>query len=156
MAGRRPVSSAVVPSRKRGRPTAAVFSPEDAAQLLAVSPAMVRRALALGASSFFPGAKEQDGDWTIPERDLRALLGPGLPPLLTVKAFAQLISKSADWVYDLVQRGVIRKREICGSIRIPSDEYWRLPAQMPAAIPARPFSFLPRGQSVTSAEEVEG
>lgn len=125
----------------RGRPRAQPWDAQRVADLLGVPVARVRRACASAPRLFFPGAFEQAGEWLIPERDVRALVGPGLPQLLRIREFADLVGLSVPWVYELVHLGVVAHRRVLGQIRIPATAYWELPEGRPANLPARPSSF---------------
>lgn len=129
--------------RSVGRPVGRVFLAEEVAGLLSHSAERVVRALELAAGSFFPHAwkDKEDGVWRIPEGDVRRLLGPGLPRLFPVPEFAELIGYSADYVYELVELGVVPHRKVLGHIRISADTYFGLPAERPAAVRARPSFF---------------
>ena len=126
---------------RRGRPAAAVYAPEDVAQLMGVPVAWVLRALDQAAPVFFPGAFRDGSQWQVPERVLRGLLGPGLPQLFTVADFAALIGFSVPWVYELIDIGVIECRTVFGHKRVPSTAYWSLPAARPAGVGVRPHFF---------------
>jgi hypothetical protein len=129
------------PARRRGRPAARVFSPAEAAELLNAPESRVLASLEIAAPSFFPNARRKGDSWEIPERDLRALVGPELPQLLTVEEFATLTRLSLRQVYRLIQCGVVKHRRLLGYYRIPEAAYWELPAEMPADVPARPQDF---------------
>lgn len=129
------------PKRGRGRPAARLFSLEEAADLLGIDAPWLLRALATAARSFFSGAFQRDGQWWIPERDMKALLGPGLPRLFSVNDFAQLIGEKPDTVRSWIDAGVITPRRVMGRIKIPETVYYTLPAARPAALPPRPVFF---------------
>jgi hypothetical protein len=131
-------------AKKRcGRPSGAVlaWTVQQVADLLGVPEARVQRACALSPRTFFAGAFQRDGEWRIPERDVRALVGPDLPRLLKVAEFADLIGLSAQWIYELVALGTIPHRRVLGHVRIPATAYWELPEGRPPEMPARPLSF---------------
>ena len=127
----------------RGRPSGAVLAwdVQRVADLLGIPEARVERACALSPRLFFPGAFQQGEEWRIPERDVRALVGPDLPRLLKVAEFADLIGLSAQWIYELVALGTIPHRRVLGHVRIPATAYWELPEGRPPEVPARPLSF---------------
>lgn len=136
---------------------ARVFSLDEVAEMLSVEARWLRNAMEKAAPVFFPGARQDPKDqsvWRIPERDLRAFLGPQerLWRLYTVSDFAQLISVNQDTLRTWLSCGVVPKwdpkqpgkpgwRKIAGHIRISAGVYWTLPAEMPACVPARPSFF---------------
>jgi hypothetical protein len=126
-----------------GRPSGAVlaWNVQRVADLLGVPESRVERACALSPRLFFPGAFQRDGAWLIPERDVRALVGPELPRLLKVSEFADLIGLSVPWIYELIALDVIPHRRVLGHVRIPATAYWELPEGRPPEMPARPLSF---------------
>jgi hypothetical protein len=111
------------------------------ADLIGVPEARVQRACALSPRLFFPGAFQRDGEWMIPERDVKALVGPDLPRLLKVSEFADLIGLSVPWVYQLIGLAIIPHRRVLGKVRVPATAYWTLPEGRPPEMPARPSSF---------------
>lgn len=127
----------------RGRRSGAVLAwgVQRVADLLGVPESRVQRACALSPRLFFPGAFQRDGEWQIPERDVRALVGPDLPRLLKVAEFAGLIGLSVPWIYELIALDVIPHRRVLGHVRIPATAYWTLPEGRPPELPARPLSF---------------
>jgi hypothetical protein len=125
----------------RGRPRSMPWDAQRVADLLGVPAARVKRACAATPRIFFPGAFEEKGEWMIPERDVRALVGPGLPQLLRIREFADLVGLSVPWVYELVHLGIIAHRRVLGQIRIPATAYWDIPEARPGNLPARPSSF---------------
>lgn len=127
--------SAVAPLKKGGRPPGKTFSPEEVADLLAVPPERVVRALEFHPRSFFPGAWKGSEGWIIPEREVKALLGPSLPRFVKVKTFAELLDFSLAWVYELIKTGIISKRDMLGEMRISLDEIWKIPAERPWELP---------------------
>lgn len=143
MARPTPAQQPATAKKGRGRPSGAVLAWDVArvADLLGVPEARVQRACALSAPTFFPGAFQRDGEWKIPERDVRMLVGPDLPRLLKVAEFADLIGLSAQWIYELIALGTIPHRRVLGHVRIPATAYWELPEGRPPEMPARPHSF---------------
>lgn len=131
------------PAARRGRPVAPVYSVAEVALITASSEAKVTAALDLDKSrlSFFPGAWRENDAWRIPERDVRKLVGPGLPRLLSVAEFAALTPWRVQWIYTLIKKGVLASRDVLGQVCIPETAYWALPAERPACLPARPLSF---------------
>lgn len=126
---------------KRGRPRVQPYSVAEVAELLDVDPAQVERALGSRfRKDFFPHAFERDGAWWIPPRDVKALLGPGLPKPFWVSEFAELIGLSVPYVNELIRAGVIKTRMILGSRRVPETEFWNLPKHRPAGLKKRPGS----------------
>lgn len=134
-------SSNDAPAVTRGRPRVLPYSVDEVAELLCVEPEMVVRALGSRfRGDFFPHAFEKDGAWWIPPRDLRALLGPGLPRPFWVSEFAELIGFSVPYVNELIRKGVIKTRMILGSTRVPATQFWELPEHRPAGLRKRPKS----------------
>lgn len=134
-------SSNDVPAVTRGRPRVLPYSVAEVAELLCVEPSQVERALLPRfRGDFFPHAFERDGVWCIPPRDLRALLGPGLPRLYWVSEFAALIGFSVPYTNELIRRGIIKTRMILGSTRVSATEFWDLPAHRPEGLRKRPKS----------------
>lgn len=121
---------------QRGRPRAAVYSPEEVAEFLGVEVTRVLRALESRKlrEDTFPHATQKDGAWIIPNRDMLKLLGPGMPRLLPVAEFAELIGFSVPYVNELIGKGVIKHRMALGNKRIPASEYWDLPPHRPSCL----------------------
>ncbi len=123
------------------RPRVVPYSVDEVAELLCVESEMVMRALSgRFRGDFFPHAFEKDGAWCIPPRDLRALLGPGLPRPFWVREFAELIGFSVPYTHELIRAGVIKTRMILGSVRVPATQFWDLPAHRPDGLKKRPKS----------------
>lgn len=134
-----PAAVSNVSPQPRGRPRVEPYSAEEVAELLAVEPDLVRRALSgRFRKDFFPHAVERAGQWCIPPRDLRALLGPGLPRPFWVSEFAELIGFSVPYVNELIRAGIIRSTMILGSRRVLATEYWSLPKHRPTTLKKRP------------------
>jgi hypothetical protein len=161
MKGRRSAPGEQPAPRRRGRPAAVSFSPDEVAAFAAVPLARVATVLRHDRARplFFPGAWHDGQGWRIPERDLKALLGPKLQgpaadagkawKLYPVAEFADLIGFATDYVYELIERGVITARKVLGQLRISAQVYYTLPAERPAAIPPRPASFFSRKSAVS-------
>jgi len=134
-------SSNDAPAVTRGRPRVLPYSVDEVAELLRVDPEQVERALLPRfRRDFFPHAFEQDGVWCIPPRDVRALLGPGLPTPYWVAEFAELIRFSVPYVNELIRTGIIKTHPILGSRRVLSTEFWKLPPHRPDGLKKRPKS----------------
>lgn len=126
---------------EKGRPRVVPYSVDEVAELLCVEPSQVERALLPRyRADFFPHAFERDGAWCIPPRDLRALLGPGLPKPYWVSEFAELIGFSVPYTNELIRAGVIKTHMLLGSQRILETEFWDLPKHRPAGLKKRPKS----------------
>lgn len=125
--------------KPRGRPRVEPYSAAEVAELLAVEPELVERALGgRFRKDFFPHAFERAGQWRIPPRDVRALLGPGLPRPLWVSEFAELIGFSVPYVNELIRAGIIRSTMILGSRRVLATEFWNLPKHRPTRLKKHP------------------
>lgn len=136
-------SSNDAPAVTRGRPRVLPYSVDEVAELLCVEPSQVERALLPRfRADFFPHAFERDGAWCIPPRDVRALLGPGLPRPYWVSEFAELIGFSVPYTNELIRKGIIKTRLILGSTRVPATEFWELPKHRPDGLKKRPKSSV--------------
>lgn len=144
MAGRAATAMPADTSKRgRGRPVAAVYGPEEVADLLNVEVTGVLRALANGKlrGDMFPGAFEKDGEWRVPSRDMVKLMGPGLPRLFWVREFAELVGLSVPYLNELINLGVVQHRMVLGRKRVPATEYWNLPKHRPACVREFPQSL---------------
>jgi hypothetical protein len=143
--------------RRRGRPVARRFSPEEVAELCAVPLERIQTALAKDPALFFPGARLCEGAWWIPEADVRRLVGGSVtdpPVLFSVKEFARLMGKSVPTIYEWIGLGAIQKRVVMDVICIPASEYWNVPEHRPASADPRPSFFAQKRAS--KAVEVAG
>ncbi len=124
-----------VPKRGRGRPSAQWFTAAEVATWLDVSAELVERSLSIEKirTAFWPHAEARGESWMVPERDLRRMLGPGLPRPLWVSDFAELIGYSVPQVNAWIREGVIPTVMIFGKRRVLETEFWNLPKHMPAS-----------------------
>lgn len=132
------MKAAPLEPRRRGRPAARLFFAHEVADLLGVELPWFNSAMDKSAASFFRGAFQDQDGWKIPERDVKALLGPELQRLYSIQEFAWLISKPARTVHSWIECGAIPARKIMGEWRIAADVYYTIPAEKPACLPARP------------------
>lgn len=124
---------------KRGRPRVEPYTVDEVAELLAVEPEQIQRALLPKfRKDFFPHAFESAEGWRIPPRDVRNLLGPSLPKPFWVSEFAELIGFSVPYVGELIRAGIIKATMILGSQRILETEFWNLPKHRPSGLKKRP------------------
>jgi hypothetical protein len=105
--------------------------------------AVLRLVQLRGPLLFFPHARRNgDGSWRIPARDVRALLGDGMPywdRAVSARTFADWCElKSSQTVVRAMKRGELRKVVLLGEWRIPVSEFLRLMSG--------PVSFFSRGQ----------
>lgn len=88
-----------MPKRPRGRPAARVYSVDEVAVLLSMPAAFIEARLRFGG--FFPGAKQQDGAWLIPEAAVRHCLGCRVRPLFSIRDAAALLGLNYFTVYKM-------------------------------------------------------
>lgn len=108
-----------------------VYSVAEASALLEVPPAMLERALELGMSGIFAGAFRnggEDGEWLIPERDVRALLmGRPQERMLSLDSVAKLLDASYHHVFRTCkQLGLVVQIPALGIQRVPESKVWEL------------------------------
>lgn len=123
----------------------------------------VLRVIGRGPLLFFPHARQNgDGSWRIPARDVRAILGDGLPVwehAVSAATFAGWCDlKQSRTVLRAVARGEIRSVRILGELRIPACEFFRLKAPVGASDVGsgrrgRPAFSFSRGDSTSSMKE---
>lgn len=126
-----------------GRPSRApapTYSAEEAAQRLRMPLAVLLRRLESPGSRFFPGARRVAGadgadgaeGWQIPERDLSAWCGRGLPQLYTTAEAAEALRVTVGTIQERVRawragdtaRG-IRPTMVWEELRITEEELAR-------------------------------
>lgn len=78
-----------LPKRGRGRPAERVYSVAEMSSLLEMPERFVEARLRIGG--FFPGAREHEGVWRIPERAVRHCLGCRVRPLFSIRTAADLL-----------------------------------------------------------------
>ena len=116
-------------------PPANSYSVEEAAQLLDVSPRIVRQWAAMPPPSFFSGAFEdkQTGELRIPKTEVRRHLGRAIRPVFSIGTAAALLDVSHWTIRNWIKAGKIRRIYVCGQARITEAELARVtPDRSPA------------------------
>jgi hypothetical protein len=103
---------------------------EMVAELRDFAPGNVLKVVSRGPLLFFPGAmRNGDGSWRVPARDVRALLGDGVPVwerAVSARTFAGWCEVSARTVVRALNKGELRKVLLFNEWRIPVSEYARM------------------------------
>lgn len=139
--------------RRRGRPVARWLTLEEVAEIVRGDAEVIGRLLDKVPQTL-PGASNATGEWKVPERALRALLGAStgpLPQMATVSEVAECMRRDVKTVYGWlkVMKGkepMLPHRRVLGSILIEARAVLALPARMPGP-PSSFFSAKQGGES---------
>jgi len=139
--------------RRRGRPVARWLSLDEVAEIVRGDAEVIARLLDKVPGAL-PGASNATGEWKVPEKALRALLGAAtgpLPALATVGEVAECLRRDVKTVYGWlkVMKGkeqMLPHKRVLGTILIEARDVLALPARMPGP-PSSFFSAKQGGES---------
>lgn len=130
--------------RRRGRPVARWLSLEEVAEIVRGDAEVIGRLLDKLPNTL-PGASNATGQWQVPEKALRALLGAStgpLPALATVGEVAECVRREPKTVYGWLKvknskgKPLLPHRWVLGTILIDAQAVLALPARMPGPPPS--------------------